>query len=601
MIKKVLVILLIYAAGVNAKSQIINPQLAKMLQDTLFTYASQISNIKGISASVYIPGQGIWQGTYGLSYAGKPITSDMAFGIASNSKLFVATIMLKLAENGIISLNDSLKHWLPIYKNVNQDITIRQLLNHTSGISDPIFLPPLYDTINAYPNRVFTPNEVLNYLGVPMFSPGKGWYYSNINYILAGMIAQKATGIHISKLIRDSLLKPLNMDSTFYDVEEPETGIIAHRWWNGVDYHDTSRVALNTAAGAAGPIFSNASEMVQWYKAIFNGKIINNSSMNELTTFITTSNPAYKYGLGIARETTLGLTYFTHGGDTWGYKSKMIHDTCLGINVCVLSNSFPSGIPAITFLLYRVVKNHIPGCSLPINGINTICAGTNNVTYTVPAIPNATSYLWTLPSGASGTSNTNSIEVNFGVNALSGHITVTGVNAFGMGGYASTYITVNPIPQTPIITQNHNTLISSAATGNQWYNSDGIISGANQSKYTISQSDTYYCIVTQQGCISDTSNFLYAEYTGLLNEDFNNKISIEPNPFSVSATLNSPTELNNASLQIYNSMGQMVRVIKNINGKKTILERNNLTSGLYFIRLSVDNNILSERKVIITD
>ena len=73
----------------GAKAQSFNPQLANMLQDTLEHYVSFITNIKGMSASVYIPGQGIWQGTTGASYAGQPITPNMSFGIASNTKLFV--------------------------------------------------------------------------------------------------------------------------------------------------------------------------------------------------------------------------------------------------------------------------------------------------------------------------------------------------------------------------------------------------------------------------------------------------------------------------------------------------------------------------------
>ena len=94
-----------------------------MLQDTLNTYLSFISNIKGMSASVYLPGQGTWQGTGGVSYTWQPITSNMEFGITSNTKLFVAAAMLKLAESHILILDDSLHNWLPNYTNVNPNIT----------------------------------------------------------------------------------------------------------------------------------------------------------------------------------------------------------------------------------------------------------------------------------------------------------------------------------------------------------------------------------------------------------------------------------------------------------------------------------------------
>ncbi len=429
------------------KAQTFNAALATMLQDTLNTYVSQISNIKGMSAGVAIPGQGAWYGVTGVSYTGQAITQSMKMGIASNSKLFVSVMMLKLAERGIISLDDSVKKWLPTYTNVNPNIKIRQLLNHTSGVSDPIFLAPWMDTIKLNPTRVFPPTEILSWLGAPLFPVGTSYGYSNVNYILAGMIAKSATGIHISKLIRDSILAPLNMDSTFYDVEETATAPIAHRWWNTVDYHDTSRVSLNTAGGCAGSIFSTSAEMLQWYQALFSGQILSQSSMNQLTGFVNTGAGAGNmYGLGLSRDVTQGYPYWGHGGSTWGYRSKMIHDSCLKVSVCGLTNSFPSGMESVTFLLYRVVKNHIPGCVGSISGLTTVCAGTNSVTYTTPAIGNATSYSWTLPSGATGTSTTNSITVNFGTNAVSGNITVRGVNTYGLSPTATLAITVNPLP-----------------------------------------------------------------------------------------------------------------------------------------------------------
>jgi CubicO group peptidase (beta-lactamase class C family) len=365
--KKIILVSLLVVSSFMSRAQVFDPALANMLQDTLDTYVSLISNIKGMSASVYIPGQGIWTGTSGVSYTGQPITPDMRLGIASNTKLFVSAVMLKLSEDGIINLDDSLHHWLPNYANINPDIKIRQLLNHTSGVSDPLFVSPWMDTINANPTRIFTPAEVLGWVGPPQFPVGTGWGYSNINYILAGMIAQSATGFSISKLIRDSILTPLNMDSTFYDVEEAENGVIAHRWWNNVDYNDTSRVGLNTAGGCAGSIFSTGAEMVQWYNVILGGQVLNQSSMNELTKFLPTGNPTYQYGLGLSRETTQGLTYWGHGGRTWGYRSKMIYDSCLHVSVCGLSNSDPSGMDGVTFILYRTVKNQLPLCTTGIN------------------------------------------------------------------------------------------------------------------------------------------------------------------------------------------------------------------------------------------
>lgn len=100
-----------------------------------------------MAASVYYPGQGIWTGASGLSYSGHPITADMEFGLASNSKLFTSVMLLKLAEQQVLSLEDSLHEWLPNYNNINPNVTIRQLLNHRSGIDDMFYTQAHLDSI----------------------------------------------------------------------------------------------------------------------------------------------------------------------------------------------------------------------------------------------------------------------------------------------------------------------------------------------------------------------------------------------------------------------------------------------------------------------
>jgi len=110
--------------------------------------------------------------------------------------------------------------------------------------------------------------------------------------------------------------------------------------------------------------------------------------------------------------------------------------TVKGINLCGSGDSATKSI----------VVNTIPGSAGAISGQSTVCQGSNNITYTVPAISGATSYLWTLPTGASGTSTTNSITVSYSTTAISGQVTVRGVNACGNGTASALSITVNPLP-----------------------------------------------------------------------------------------------------------------------------------------------------------
>ena len=195
---------------VNA--QIFDPVLASELQNKIDSVRIA-DNLKGISSCVIVPGVGTWKGVSGISHAGNPINSDMEFGIASNTKLFTGVLLLKLAENNVINLDDSLHAYLPTFNNIDSNITIRQLLNHTSGLDDVTSVPGYPDSILTNPNRIFTPSELMTWAGPPLFAAGTSWSYCNTNYLLAGMVAESATGLSYGKLLRDSILNPLQLDS----------------------------------------------------------------------------------------------------------------------------------------------------------------------------------------------------------------------------------------------------------------------------------------------------------------------------------------------------------------------------------------------------
>ncbi|MBK7761895.1 MAG: serine hydrolase [Bacteroidetes bacterium] len=601
--KKKLIILLCFLFVHQAKAQTFNPLLAAKLQFTLDSLVSSFANTKGMSASVYCPGVGIWQGTSGLSHSGQPITSQMLFGIASNAKLFTATLLLKLAERNVLQLDDSLHEWLPSFQYVDSNITIRQLLSHRSGLSDPFFTTALLDSIQSHPTHYYTPIEVLSWLGPPVYSPGVSYNYSNMNYILAGMVAESATGIDVSQLIRDSILNPLQLDSTFYDIEEPIIGTIAHRWNDGIDIHNTSRISLSSAGGPAGAIFSTAIEMVQWYKALMGGEVISQYSIAEMSNFMLPGN----YGLGLAKFTFFGRTAWGHGGSTIGYKSRMIYDPCTKAAVCGLSNSSPSAVDGITALLYKVLLDYLPDCAGIITGASNVCQGQNSVSYSVPAIPHATSYQWSLPSGISGSSMSNTITVNVSSIAVSGMITVKGVNAYGVGAESTLAVNVDPSPVvttslSSITVCSGQTIVLSAngATNYVWQpgamvGSSIIVSPLTSTNYTVTGSFQNGCThiatssVLTTPCVSSLSVKLYMQsfYAGnqsmrpvLLNEGVSSAslfmvdtISVElRNPFPPYALALSAKTLLYSNGMAYTNFplsGLYYLVIKHRNGIET--------------------------------
>lgn len=341
----------------TSNAQAFDPVLASKMQNKIDSLRT-VYNVKGISASVIYPGMGLWTGVTGISNTGTPLTSDMLFGIASNTKLFTGVLLLKLAQNNIIQLEDSLHKYLPVFNNIDSNITIRQLLNHVSGLADVTSVPGYSDSMLTNPNRVFTASELMTWAGPPLFQAGTSWNYCNTNYLLAGMIAESATGQSYSRLLRDSVLTPLQLDSTFLDVYESILYPVAHPWQAGLNNIAIPRTSINSAAWSAGAMYSTSKEMVQWYNALMNGQVLNFNSFNELTTFVGSGN----YGMGISRATVFGRTVWTHGGAIWGgYNSSMMYDTATGIIVCVLINQLPAQAFQVSIQLLSTLVNHTVG------------------------------------------------------------------------------------------------------------------------------------------------------------------------------------------------------------------------------------------------
>jgi hypothetical protein len=129
------------------------------------------------------------------------------------------------------------------------------------------------------------------------------------------------------------------MDSTYLAVYENSSVVPAHPWQGGMDFSSTPRISINSAAWAAGAMYSTSSEMLHWYRALMGGHVINQNSLQEMTTFVGSGS----YGLGSAEATIVGRTIWQHGGTIWGgYNSSMMYDPASGAVICVLINQLPA-------------------------------------------------------------------------------------------------------------------------------------------------------------------------------------------------------------------------------------------------------------------
>ena len=139
---------------------------------------------KGISVSVMVPGEPMWTGVAGVSHGSVPITERSVFAAGSITKTFTALTLLRLMEEGYLSLDDSLHTWFPAYPNVDPDITLRQLLNHTSGLSDFVDPPGWFSWLYSDPTRTWDMEEFfLETIRPPYFEKGTAWSYSTSGYL----------------------------------------------------------------------------------------------------------------------------------------------------------------------------------------------------------------------------------------------------------------------------------------------------------------------------------------------------------------------------------------------------------------------------------
>lgn len=230
-----------------------------------------------------------------------------------------------------------------------------------------------------------------------------------------------------------------------------------------------------------------------------------------------------------------------------------------------------------------ITVNPILGNAGTITGTTTVCQGQNSVSYTLPAIANATSYVWTLPTGAIGTSTANSISVNYGAAAVSGNITVKGNNSCGDGGSSSLPVVVNLKPAMPIITLIGNGLHSDAINGNQWYNKAGLIVGATSQDFSPKSSGDYYVIVSANGCSSNPSNSMNFIPTGIDPIEANKSIKVYPNPVTNELTIEIEGNTNSTNFDVLNSIGQVV--FSGSLFEKTVVQTTSFTPGTYLIKL----------------
>jgi D-alanyl-D-alanine carboxypeptidase len=276
---------------------------------------------------------------------GAPMTPESYYRVGSVTKTFVATITLQLVDEGRLRLEDRVARWLPWLPRMlphAETITLRQLLNHTSGIfnyrDDPAYL------LTALTGKVFRPEELvlISALHPPAFEPGTDWKYSNTNYAVVGLIIEKVTGHSLGDELRTRLFHPLGLDHTTHptSVQMPDSHPRGYYFLDGVGYLDITTTVHPSATWGAGDIISNAADLATFSQALLSGKLLTPDLLKAMqTTATNATGEDTGYGLGLTRLTTPCGTVWGHGGDAAGYENWIwtcpdgTHSTAIMMNI----------------------------------------------------------------------------------------------------------------------------------------------------------------------------------------------------------------------------------------------------------------------------
>ena len=333
--------------------------------------------------------QGEFTVTYGTTLLGatSPPRADTHFRIASNTKTMTAAVIVLLAQEGKLSLDDPVSKYVPGVPN-GDNITIAELLKMRSGLYNYDDAPEFSASLDRDPTKVWTPAEVLAiaFKHPPNFPPGTAFDYYNTNYALLGLIAEKVDGKPLARCFQDRLFGPLGLKDTLLPAITSNTlpDPYSHGYLYGscsfsdlVDKPYPPEVQAAARAGtlkpndytglnpsyaaAAGGVISTANDLATWIQALVGGKVLNAEYQRRWLDSLQPEDPSkpdgQQYGYGITQLRWGPNTIYFHGGEMPGFNSFMGYDPTNKVTLVVWTNLTVSldGQPTANALMLKVL------------------------------------------------------------------------------------------------------------------------------------------------------------------------------------------------------------------------------------------------------
>jgi D-alanyl-D-alanine carboxypeptidase len=334
----------------------IDPALAENLQGILDQLVAD-GSIPGAVLAVHVPGYQPWRGASGYAdmERTRPMEPTTEVRIASISKVFTAVVVLQLLEEGKLGLDTPLATWFPELLPHADIITVRGLLQHTTGLYD--YLEDKHFLAEAFhaPEYVWPPAELVTYAAErpALFKPDTqgAWDYSSTNYVILGMIVEQVTGNTLAHEMRQRIFTPLGLENTFFPPDETVDGAAARGYRHG---SDQTGLSLSFAFATAN-IVSTAGDVQRFGDALFGGELLKPWTMELMYSFTNGKGqynmPALEYGLGVMRNhldvgaDARGVarpmdasTVMGHTGGFGGFRSALWHEPDSGITIALGMN-----------------------------------------------------------------------------------------------------------------------------------------------------------------------------------------------------------------------------------------------------------------------
>jgi D-alanyl-D-alanine carboxypeptidase len=333
----VLIIALLHVPDTSAQTELSTEVKAKI--DKIATESLEKSGVPSASVAVVKDGQIVYLKAYGDARLDPktPAATSMRYSIGSISKQFTAAAILLLQEQKKLSLDDKVSKYLPDLTRANE-VTIRQLLSHTSGYQDywpqDYVMPGMLEPTSAAKIMDGWARKPLD------FDPGSKWQYSNTNYVIAGVIIEKVSGKPMLQFLTEKIFGPLGMKSVA-NTDEKRLGVTDPTGYRRYAI-GPARLAPKEGPGwlfAAGELAMTAEDLAKWNISIMDQKILQPSSYRELEKEVQLNTGlGTRYGLGVTLGMENGHLAVSHGGEVSGFTSESVIYPLDRVSVIALTN-----------------------------------------------------------------------------------------------------------------------------------------------------------------------------------------------------------------------------------------------------------------------